>query len=105
MASSGASSLNTALLTLLGSLKSNVCGAASATAVRLVIANRVARWVFIRLGCLMFSFRFGSEQKGNARQHSRAEQGDSQKIHAGHETLFIGHAFDAGHFVHDFFRD
>src|SRR6266487_1990300 len=48
MASSGASSLNTALFTPLGSLKSNVCGAANAAQVAAMTMNRVAMGFFIR---------------------------------------------------------
>src|ERR1043165_3153442 len=49
MASSGASSLNTALFTLLGSLKSNVCGAANTAQVAAPTINRMAMDFFIHL--------------------------------------------------------
>src|SRR5579862_9198293 len=102
MDSSGASSLNPALLMPLGSLKSNVWGAASATPAR-VMSARTENFVFIICFWICGLLRFCPDKKGNASQNSRTQQGGGQKIHAGNKFILPLNSFQTCCLVHDLF--
>src|SRR6185436_1381199 len=100
MASRGASSLNWALFTPLGSLKSKVSGPATATEARPAITNRETICFFMQSvwfsGCCLVWF---TKEERRTRKASRGQQAGAQKIHARQEGAHVGDAFDAGDFV------
>src|SRR5688572_4757691 len=77
--SSGASVLNTTLLTPLGSLKLNSIGAAFAPTARLMTVSR---------GSIFIVLRFVASEKRAAEQHGSSEKREAQKIHARHEFFY-----------------
>src|SRR5258706_13017127 len=99
IASSTPSSLNTTLLTPLGSLKSNVCGEAIAADVTQPSTTRVCSFLFII--CMRMN-TFGLEHQGNSSQDSCSQHGDSQHFHSRHEAIFVNYAFNAGHWINGF---